>query len=206
MNKLTFGAAAAALAFATPFAANAQRAGAAVVVLVDTDQIFRTCTACVAAQAQLQAQVTSLQQRQQTLMTPLQAEAQSIQQAAQAAQSQTGAAQTAAQQALRTRVQALEARQNAANQELQRLEANIRSSQANVAQQINARLNPIYSQVMNARGANLLVPVAATLAHSGALNVTSDVLAALNRQLPSVSVTPLPQQQQQQQPPRPQGR
>jgi Skp family chaperone for outer membrane proteins len=103
-------------------------------------------------------------------------------------------------------VQALETRQNTASQELQRLETNIRSAQANVAQQINARLNPIYSQVMNARGANLLLPVQATLAHAGALNVTNDVLAALNQQLPSVSVTPLPQQQQQQQPTRPPGR
>jgi len=42
----------------------------------------------------------------------------------------------------------------------------------------------------------------ATLANDNSIDVTSEVLAALNQALPSVSVTPMPQQQQQQ----PQGR
>jgi hypothetical protein len=37
----------------------------------------------------------------------------------------------------------------------------------------------------------------ATLAVSPTLDITNDVLAQLNQQLPSVNVTPLPQQQQQ---------
>ena len=77
-------------------------------------------------------------------------------------------------------------------------------------QQINARLNPIISQVMQTRGANLAVGVDATLAHAAAINVTTDVLTLLNQQLPSVSVTPLPAAAAGQQPapatPRPQGR
>jgi hypothetical protein len=55
---------------------------------------------------------------------------------------------------------------------------------------------------MTARGANLAVDRGATLAAAPALDITSEVLAQLNQQLPSVSVTPLPQAQQQQ----PQGR
>jgi hypothetical protein len=43
---------------------------------------------------------------------------------------------------------------------------------------------------MVAKGANLAVDVNATLAHGAALDVTADVLAALNASLPSVSVTP----------------
>ena len=207
MNKLIFGGAAAALAF-TPAAAIAQRAPAAQILVVDTNTIYRTCTACVAAQAQLQAQATAMQQRQQALGAPLQAEMQAIEQAATAARNQTGAARTAAEQSIQTRLQAIQTRQNTANQELQRLEQNLRSSQANVSQQIDARLGPIIRQVMTTRGANIVLPKGATLDSSDALDVTGEVLAALNQQLPSVTVAPLPQAQQpqQQQPPRPQGR
>ncbi len=59
---------------------------------------------------------------------------------------------------------------------------------------------------MTARGANIVLPKGATLANSDALDVTAEVLAALNQQLPSVTVAPLPQQAAPQQPPRPQGR
>ena len=45
---------------------------------------------------------------------------------------------------------------------------------------------------MNARNANIAVDTNATLARANALDVTNDVLAALNSALPSVSVTPLP--------------
>jgi outer membrane protein len=192
MNKLLLGAAAAALSL-TPVAASAQRATGALILIVDTDTIFRTCTACVAAQGQLQGMITALQQQQQALSAPIQAEATALQTAAQAAQAMpAGAARTAAEASLRTRAAALETRQNQANQTLQRQEQNIRSSQANVSQQLSARLDPIVRQVMTARGANIVLPKAATLAASDALEVTTEVLAALNQQLPAVTVAPLP--------------
>lgn len=203
--------AAAMIAAAIPAGAAAQRVPAAAVAVVDTARIYRECNACRAAQASLQTQVTTLQQRAQQLGQPIQAELQSIEQAAAAARSQSGAARTASEQQLQQRLQALRARESTANQELQRLETNLRSTQAHVLQQINTRMNPIISQVMQARGANLAVGVDATLAHAAAINVTTDVLTQLNAQLPSVSVTPLPQTAapaapQQPQPPRPQGR
>lgn len=204
MNKFLFGAAAAALAF-TPAIASAQRATAALIVIVDTETIFRTCTACVAAQGQLQALINALQQQQQALSAPLQAEATSIEQAVTAARNLTGAARTSAEGAIQTRMTALQTRQNQANQALQRQEQNIRSSQANVSQQLSARLEPIVQQVMTARGANIVLPKGATLAASGTLDVTGEVLAALNQQLPSVVVAPLPQAATPQQP-RPPGR
>jgi outer membrane protein len=195
MNRHLLGAAIAALALAVPGAASAQgsRTPAAMIAVVDTDRIFTECTACRAAAAQMQAMVNSANQRAQQLGQPLQTEMQSIQQAAQAAQGQpAGAARNASEAALRTRAQALQTRQDAANQELQRLEQNIQSTRQNVSRQLNERLNPIYTTVMNAHGANLLVDVGATLAHAPTLDVTNEVLTALNAQLPSVSVTPLP--------------
>jgi outer membrane protein len=195
MNKLLFGAALAALSLAIPGAASAQRAPDAVIVIVDNSRVFGECTACRAATPQLQALIASAQQRQQTLSQSLQTEAQSIQAAAQLANNQApGPARTAAEAALRQRAAALETRQNQANQELQRLEQNIQSVRANVARQIGERLNPVVSQVMTAHGANLALDQETTLAHAPALDVTNEVLAALNAALPSVSVTPMPQQ------------
>ena len=203
MNRFAFGAAIAALSLAVPGAAFAQRVPGAVVVVVDTGRIYRDCTACRAAQTQLETQITQLRQRAQALGQPLETEMQSIQQAAAAARNQQGSARTAAETALQTRIQALQTRQTTANQELTGREQTIRSTQAHILQQINARMNPIVTQVMNARNANIALDVAATMAHSAQLDITNDVLNALNQQLPSVSVTPLPQQQQQQ-PPAPQ--
>ena len=202
MNKFAFGAAMAALSLALPGVAQAQRTPNAVIVVIDTDRIFRECTACRAAQTQLQGMVTSARTRATQLGQPLQTEAQSIEQAAAAARNQTGAARAAAESALNTRVQQFQTRQSTAAQEVQRLEQNIQSTQANVLRQINERLNPIFTQVMNARNANIALDTNATLARANSLDVTNEVLAALNQALPSVSVTPLPQQPAQQ----PQGR
>jgi Skp family chaperone for outer membrane proteins len=195
MNKLLLGAAIAALASAIPAAAPAQRLGGAVVAVVDTARIYRECTACKAAQTQIQNQANQLRTRAQALETPLRTEATSIQQAMAALKGRAPDA------ALTQRIQAIQTKQNAANQEIDRGEQNIRSIQANVLQQLNNRLRPIINQVMQSRGANIVVDAGATLAQAPSLDVTNDVLAQLNQQLPSVSVTPLPQQQQQ-----PQGR
>ena len=200
MNKLAFGAALAALSLALPSAAVAQRTPGAVIVVVDTDRIFRECTACRAAQTQLQGLVTSARTRAQALNQPLQTEAQSIEQAGAALRNQSGAARAAAESALNNRVQQFQTRQTSAQQEVARLEQNIQSTQANVLRQLNERLNPIITNVMNARNANIALDVNATLARSNSLDVTNDVLTQLNAALPSVSVTPLPQPPAQQQP------
>jgi Skp family chaperone for outer membrane proteins len=184
----------AASALAVPSAALAQRAPAAVIVVVDSDRIYRDCTACRTAQTQLQSRVTALQTRQQTLANQLRPEGQAIQAAIQAL---GGKAPDAA---LRARVEAFQKKEGDANQELSRSQQNLQSIQANVLRQINTRMNPVINQVMTARGANLALDVSATLAHAQTVNVTAEVLAGLNRALPSVSLTPLPQQQQQQQP------
>ena len=207
MNKFIFGAAAAALALTMPVAAQAQRAPDAVIVVVDTDRVYRECTACRAAQTQLQGMVASARTRAAQLGQPLQTEAQSIEQAGAALRNQTGAARATAETALTTRVQQFQARQTAAQQEIARLEQNIQSTQANVIRQINERLNPIVTQVMTQRNANIALDTNATLARSNAVDVTDAVLAALNQQLTTVNVVPLPAPPQPAQPqPQPQGR
>ena len=180
MKKLILLASFAATAALAPAAAQAAPAN---IVVVDNERVYAECTACKSAQSQLQSQAAALQARQTALAAPLKTEAQSIQTAVDALK---GASPTAALQA---RATAFQAKQNAANQELQRLQQNFQATQANVLRQINAKLGPAINQVMVAKGANLAVDMNTTLAHSAALDVTSDVLAALNGALPSVSVT-----------------
>lgn len=200
MNKFAFGAALAALAAVIPTAAPAQKVGGAIIAVVDTDRVYKECTACKAAQAQLQTQGTSLQQRAQQLAQPIQTEGQSIEAAVRALNGKPADA------ALQARITAWQTKQNTANQELQTRQQTLQSTQQHVLQQINVRLRPILTQVMNARGANVLIDAGNTLDNSPSLDVTNDVLAALNQQLTSVSVTPLPQAAGQQQQQQPQGR
>jgi len=150
----------------------------------------------VAAAAQLQTQGNTLRSRAQTLQTQLQTQGQPIQTAVAALNGRQPDA------ALQGRITAFQTQQNNAQQELARSEQNLRSTQAHIQQQIGTRLGPIINTVMTSRGANLAVDRNATLAAAPALDITSEVLAQLNQQLPSVSVTPLPQSQQTQ----PQGR
>lgn len=180
MNKFALGAAIAALSVALPTAAPAQKIAPAVVVIVDVQKIFADCTACKAAQTQLQAQAAAIQTRAQQLGAPLQTEAQAIETAAKG--------KTSADAALQARVRTLQSRQSSANQELEGRQQAFQRNRAYVAQQINARLNPIITQVMQQRGATLAVDTAATLAVSPSIDVTNDVLTALNAALPSVNV------------------
>ncbi|GAA4041742.1 hypothetical protein GCM10022281_23540 [Sphingomonas rosea] len=192
MTKKLVLAALAATAVAAPAAAQT-RIPAAVVAVVDTDRVYTECTACRSAVATLQSQAQQLQSRQQALAGPIQTEAQAIQTAFNAL---PAAQRTNPPAALKARAEKLEQQQNTANQELQRLQQNLQSTQANVRQQIDARLGPVINTVMTQKGANVAVSTDATLARSNSVDITNDVLAALNAQLPSVSVTPLPQQAQ----------
>ena len=177
--------------------ASAQRLSPAVVAVVDTDRISRECTACRAAQTQLQNQGNTLRTRAQQLQTQLQTAGQPIETAVAALNGRQPDA------ALQGRISAFRTQQNNAQQELARSEQNLRSTQANVSQQISARLLPIIGTVSQARGASVTVDRANALFAAPNLDITNEVLAQLNQQLPSVSITPLPAQPNQA---RPQGR
>ena len=183
MTKLITGVALSALALAIPAAAPAQRAPAATIVIVDTQRVLAECTACKAAQTQLQTQLQQIQQRAQQLGTPLQTEANSVQTAVR------GLNGRAPDAALQARITALQTQQNTANQELQGRQETFRRNQAYVQQQIFTRLEPIVTTVMNARGANVALDKNNAMASAAGLDVTNDVLAQLNQQLPSVNTT-----------------
>ena len=182
---------------ALPTAVHAQARGG--VLVVDTNQIMSTCTACKAASTQLQQRESTLRSRAQALQTQLQTEGKPIQDAVDALKGKQPDA------ALTQRITAYQTKERNAQQELQRSQRELQSTAAHVQQQVGGRLIQIVEQVRARRGAQLAVAKDATLANDNTIDVTTEVLTALNQQLPSVSVTPLPQAQQQQQR-QPQGR
>ena len=179
----------------TPAVASAQAVPAAVIAVVDLEKVTTNCTACKSANQALQGQVNALKSRQQTLVAPLETEGKSIQAAVDALKGKEPDA------ALQARATAWQTKRQQALQELSRQEQQIQRNQAYIQQQIASKLGPIYQQVMQRRGANVMLEISSTLASGASLDVTNDVLGALNQQLPSVATTapaaPAPKQQPQ---------
>ena len=205
MNKPTFAAAAAALALAAPFAAQAQQLPPAVVAVVDIERIGRSCTPCAAALQQIQAQDTQLDQRRQQLATPLQSEQQALQTAVNALQ--RGQQPDAA---LTQRIQAFQTQQESAERELTTRANTLQRNLAFVQQQIAQRVIPAAQQVAQQRGATVVLARGGLLYAAPTVDITDAVLAAVNRNTAPIGTTAPAQQQQQpaqqQQQPRPQGR
>lgn len=195
MKKLLISAAVAA-ALVTPAAAVAQAIPPAIVAVVDLDKVSNDCNACKAASVTLRGQVTALQTREKTLAAPLQAEGKSIQAAVDALNGKEPDA------TLQARIKAFQTKQQQGAAELQAQQAQIQRNSAYVQKQIQDKLSLIYGQVMQRRGANLLIEVNSTLATSASVDVTADVVTALNAVLPSVSTTAPPETK----PAQPQGR
>ena len=158
------------------------------VLIVDLDRVLSDCTACRAASAAIQSQVQQGQSRAQALENQLKPEAASLEAAVKALGNREPDA------ALKQRVTAYQTRQQAAQTELATKQRQIESTQANVQQQIGSRVVLISEQVRARRQADVVMGKNATLASITAGDITAEVLAALNQQLPAVSVTPLPQQ------------
>ncbi|RIX31638.1 OmpH family outer membrane protein [Sphingomonas edaphi] len=181
----------AATVLATP--ALAQRVPAAAIAVVDLDRVGRECNACRTAATALQSQVTAFTNRRNTLTQQLQPERQSLTTAVQALKGKQPDA------ALTARIQAFQQKEASAAQELERQQAQIQRNQAYISQQVNAKLVPLLQPAMERRGANVLMDSGAALRYATTLDITNDVLAALNSALTSV-VTTAPAQPAQQTP------
>lgn len=176
-------AAVAAFVFALPTApAFAQALPDAKIAVVDSERIFRDCTACKAATTQLQAQRQQLQALATQRGNELQPEAQQLQAAVTAAKGNPDAA-------LQTRIRTFEQKQQQAQQQIGQQEQQVQRNIAYVREQIGTKLGPIITQVAQQRGATLAVDKGSSFYNAPATEITDAVLAALNSQLPSVSVT-----------------
>ena len=167
-------------AIMSPAVAQAQAVPAAVIAVVDLEKVTTSCNACRTAKAALTGQVNALQAREKTLSAPLETEGKAIQAAVEALKGKEPDA------ALQARANAWQTKRQNAAQELSRQQTQIQRNQAYISQQIGAKLGPIYQQVMQRRGANVMLEIGSTLATGASLDVTNDILTALNAALPSV--------------------
>jgi Skp family chaperone for outer membrane proteins len=182
MKRLLISASIAASAI-LPSAAHAQALSPAVIAVVDLDKVTRDCAACKTAAAALQSQATAEQNREKALITPLQTEQKAIQTAIDALNGKPADA------ALQARANAFQAKYEQAQQEAARGRAQLQANNQYIQKQIADKLGPIYTQVMQKRGANMLVEIGQTLASGAGLDVTPDVVTALNAALPTIQTT-----------------
>ena len=166
-----------------PAAVQAQAVPPAIVAVVDLDRVTRECNACKTAAAALQAQVTAQESREKTLVAPLQTEQQSLQAAVNALNGKEPDA------ALQARAKAFQTRYQAAQEQAARGRQQIQANQQYVQKQIADKLGPIYAQVMQRRGANIMVEQGSTLATARSVDVTNDITAALNTALPTIQTS-----------------
>lgn len=179
----------------TSTAAQAQTMPAPVIAIVDLDKVTSECNACKTASASLRSQLQAVQAREKTLSTQLETEGKAIQAEIDALK---GAEPSAA---LQTKVRNFQSKQQNAVEEVQKAQANVQRNSAYVQQQVGQKLGPVYQQVLQRRGANIMLEMGSTLASASALDVSADVLAGLNAAMPTLS-TQAPAQAQQ----TPQGR
>jgi outer membrane protein len=163
-----------------PSAAAAQAVPGAVIAVVDLERLTTQCNACKTAQAALRSQATAYENRRKTLGTTLQTEQKSIQSAIDALNGKQPDA------ALEARVKAFQTKAQQDEQDLQRQQEQIARNQQYIQKQLADKLGPIYQQVMQRRGANIMIETGTTLATSTSVDVTNDVLAAVNAALPSL--------------------
>jgi len=187
MNKLYLSAAlATAVALGATAPAHAQMVAPAKIAIVDLDRITRECTACKAAQGQLQQQYNAYQTRANQLQASLNPEQTYLEGALKALAGKEPDA------ALKTRLENFQRSQQNAAQELQNQQGQLQRNQAYVRQQLLEKLNTLYAGVMNRHGANVMIEVGQTLASSSQLDVTTDLLTTLNSALPSLSAVAPP--------------
>jgi outer membrane protein len=166
-----------------PAAAQAQALPAAVIAVVDVDRVRSTCNACKTAIASLQSQAAAEDAREKALAAPLQTENQALQKAAAALNGKPADA------ALQARAKAFQEKYAQLQQEADRGQQQLRANQQFILKQIDDKLNPIFAQIMQRRNANVMVEQGATLATAASIDVTNDVLAALNTSLTTIAPT-----------------
>ncbi len=180
MKTLLISLALASAAMAAPLAA--QTLPPAVIVIVDLDSVFQTTVAGKQALVDLKGRADSIQSRLQQLRTSFGTEEQTL-----VASRPTAAGPAAT--AWETKARDFQTRKTQAEQELAKRDQDLQASRQFVVKQLNDAAQPIISTIMKERGASIALAEGATLQHSASIDVTTDVIARLDRALPRVVTT-----------------
>ena len=177
-----------AITIAAPFVfvapALAQALPPPVIIIVDMDRVIGDSAAGKQAAGELKTRNDANQARLASLRTQFGSEGETLQKS-QPAQGAAPAAVTAFQ----GKVRDFQQRQQAAEADLQKRDRDFQLSRQYVLKQITDAATPVITAVMRERGATIVLPENATVQHSASLDVTTDVLARLDKALPRVSTT-----------------
>ena len=173
-----------------PQVAAAQTLPAPVIAVVDSNKAANDCNACRTASSQLQQQQQAAQQFQQTLTQPLQTEQTAIETAIKALGSKEPDA------ALKQRATAFEQKYRNAQQQLNQRAQTLERNRQYVLKQIGDRLQPAIQTVQARRRATIVLDASAVIKFDPTVDITNEVVAELNRTLPSIGTTAPAQPQQ----------
>ncbi len=167
-----------------PIAAFAQAAGG--VAVANLDQAVERSNAYVLAVNQIKTtykpQIDAFDARSKALNAEMQPMITAFETARRAP--------NANQQALQTQATALQTRQQNAQRELQQLYLPIGRAQAYAEEQIVAKLDAALKAAMNAKRVQLVLSPQATVSYQPGVDITNDIIAALNTSVASVGITP----------------
>jgi len=164
--------------------ASAQTLPPPVVIIVDMDEVINTSAAGKQAATELKTRADAIQARLASLRTQFGTEGQTL-----AKSRPAPTATPAIISAWEAKARDLQTRQQAAETDLGARDRDFQAARQSVLKQINDASQPVISTVMRERGATIVLAEGATLQHSAAIDVTSDIIARLDKSLPRVSTT-----------------
>ena len=163
--------------------AAAQALPPAIIVVVDMDQVFATSAAGKQAAAELKTRFDGHPGPRPGAAHPVWCRGAGARQEPAGSRCDAGNHQCVARP--RSRITRPASRSDQA--ELAKRDQDFQASRQSVARQIQDAATPIITTVMKERGASIALTEGATIAHSQAIDVTTDVVARLDKALPRVS-------------------
>ncbi len=154
---------------------------AAIIVIVNSEQLFAQSKVGQSVRTQIQAQAKKLQAESKKANDDLKAEAKKL-----------GEQRALLSEAdFAKKVQAFEQKQQTLQQKMQKKSQELQLGSNKARGEVEAAIRPIFADVMKEHGATILLDQSVVLAGGVDLDVTAEVLKALDAKITSVTVAPV---------------
>ncbi|HLU92251.1 MAG TPA: OmpH family outer membrane protein [Pedomonas sp.] len=163
-------------------AAPAASAARSSYLVVDLNRVVRESAALKAAQPTLDAKRNALENKLKTYQSQLEADAKALQQ-----QAESG---IAAPDVLQAKQRELQQKAQKADEDVANLRSDYARTENHVVDQILEGSRPVINQIIQERGATLVLNREAVVFANTSIDITGDVIARMQKSLPTVSTTP----------------
>ena len=155
---------------------------AAVIVIVNTDQVFAQAKVGVNIRQQIQDYAKKLQAEDKKGQEAIQAEAKKL----------DDQAALLSKEELKKKYEALQKKESDHETTMRQKSQELQLGANKARNEVEAAIRPIFADVMKAHGATILLDQSVVLAGGVDLDVTAEVLKALDAKLTTVTVKPVP--------------